>query len=90
MLAGGRERRREGGSKAQELWDANGCLLLVQRLSCEPGGQQVLLRWCVQNVDARELAGGEVKVRLKVEGVDWRLPIRIKTSLATGSTTFWL
>ena len=35
-----------------------------------------------RTVDARELAGGQVTVSLKVEGVDWRLPIRIKTSLA--------
>jgi hypothetical protein len=48
----------------------------------------VLARWCLQIVDARELAGGEVKVESRGGTLDWRLPIRIKTSLAAGLTTF--
>jgi hypothetical protein len=84
MLARGGEGPRPKAQRALGCGgqrDMNGCLCLVQKQTIvrtrRPAGVASVV--CTERtVDAGELAGGQVTVSLKVEGVDWRLPISIR------------
>ena len=71
------------GPKSAGMWWAEGyerlsmsCPETIVRTRRPAGVASVV---CTERtVDAGELAGGQVTVSLKVEGVDWRLPISIR------------